>query len=215
MDLVDKLLEIDGLGKSKVDELIKSGIKRISDLHKYNIPLQTKLYLQLKPSKTISSSYISTLDNKLNKYTKAYCIVGSYRRKKPFSRDVDILITSKLDNFIKHIRRLGDFHIYSHGDDKISGYLVSDIVIKIDVFKVDKDKLAFMKLYSTGSKEWNIYMRYIAKSKGYLLNQNGLKNIKSGRYIPCKTEKCIFKKLDIPYKAPKDREIELNIMFKK
>jgi DNA polymerase/3'-5' exonuclease PolX len=76
--------------------------------------------------------------------------------------------------------------------------------IKIDTFKTNKEELPFMLLYATGSGKLNIRMRAKAKYAGYTLNQKGLfKNNKPTQNI--KTERDIFKKLQIAYIKPHDR----------
>lgn len=210
----DKLMEVDGIGASKADELIKLGVKRISDLRKrgLNLPLQTKLYLKHKPLKKIPYALIQEIDSKLKSKFKMlkiqYCILGSYRRKKPYSRDIDIQIitTNSMDKPISVISSLGSIEIYARGEDKLSGYLkYGGHILKLDMFKSIPTEAVAMKLYATGSKDWNIYMRSVAKKNGYLLNQKGLFDSK-GNKIKCISEKCIFDKLGIKYIAPQFRD---------
>ena len=74
---------------------------------------------------------------------------------------------------------------------------------KVDIFRTEKKYKNAMLLYATGSKVFNIKMRTIAKKKGYTLNQKGL--YKNGKLIPIKSEKGFFKKLDMDYLEPEER----------
>jgi DNA polymerase/3'-5' exonuclease PolX len=145
--------------------------------------------------------------------------VGSYRRKKSFSSDIDILILSNKDNglilFYDKLKKIfeDNIHIYAKGMEKMSFILnfkkvlntESNILYKVDVFKANSSTYIPTLLYSTGSKEFNIKMRALAKSKGYLLNQKGIfkNNILVNKTF--KNEKDYFDFLNIEYLNPEDR----------
>jgi DNA polymerase/3'-5' exonuclease PolX len=50
-----------------------------------------------------------------------------------------------------------------------------------------QDQYPFALLFLTGNKVFNHFLRIKAKSRGYCLSDNSLKNAK-GEKIPCKTE---------------------------
>lgn len=146
-----------------------------------------------------------------------YCVAGSYRRMKPDSKDLDIIILgntpeikSSLLNFLASN--------FPNGNEKsvtdviargIGNYIIQWYVpvtetqdIMMDFHLVDPADFESEVLFFTGSMEHNIKMRSIAKKKGYKLNQYGL----------WKDEECLTKKeleifeiLEIPYVEPKDR----------
>jgi DNA polymerase/3'-5' exonuclease PolX len=65
-----------------------------------------------------------------------------------------------------------------------------------------------MLLYATGSKQFNIRMRGIAKRMGYVLNQYGLYKLPinpNSTPLPVNSEKDFFKILEIPYIPPPNR----------
>ena len=74
----------------------------------------------------------------------------------------------------------------------------------MDIFITNVKEYPFMLLYGTGGQKFNIFMRYIANNKGYILNQKGLYK-KDKRITGLTTEKKIFKFLEIEYKKPIDR----------
>ena len=102
--------------------------------------------------------------------------------------------------------------LLSKGEDKIAFLLRVDKILKlknpiyykIDVFRTSKKNKPAMLLYSTGSKQFNINMRNIAKKMGYKLNQEGL--FKNNKQIILKTEKDFFKKLKMQYLFPEKRK---------
>jgi DNA polymerase (family 10) len=75
--------------------------------------------------------------------------------------------------------------------------------IDINIRAVPKEEFGAGILYFTGPRSFEIFLRQEAKKKGYKLNRHGLFD-SEGKHI-VKTEKDIFKKLDIPYIEPEER----------
>jgi DNA polymerase/3'-5' exonuclease PolX len=147
---------------------------------------------------------------------KGHCIVvGSYRRGKPTSGDVDILYSGKdFDAFMSKLERhLGDrWRLMARGPSKVAGIfsLTPRAAVEVDIWITTPETRAYMLLYATGSKEHNVKMRFIAKHRGYKLNQYGLfKDLGQGKFseksLPAKTEREIFDHLKMAWKKPEDR----------
>jgi DNA polymerase/3'-5' exonuclease PolX len=213
--LKSSLIEIAGIGQTKADELIKNGLKSMGELQQKKWQDQltdgTKLLMKYKPLRKIPRAYIQKIESRLIGFKHSTKLVGSYLRHKPYSRDIDIMIVSDkkkiLDEYVKYLTDVANFksiHIYAQGVDKMSLLVkFKNTYLKIDVFVSTVDQQYAMLLYSTGSKEFNIKMRSIAKKQGYLLNQRGLS--KSNVIIPVKSEKDIFKKLHMDYVPAQNR----------
>jgi len=163
---------------------------------------------------------------KKNKYIFQIC--GSYRREKLFSNDIDILISkfgTKNDktNCEKHLERMikklkSDLKINNNKplliDDMTDknvktkymgfGQLKNNPIRRIDMRFVPYDSYFSGLLYFTGSGDLNQKMRKVAKDKGYKLSEYGLFD-SNGERFKIKSEKDIFKKLDIEYLPPKLR----------
>lgn len=206
---------LSGLGFDKGVELYKKGItlaklKKTGSKEFAELPIATQMYLIHKPMDKIPNKKIKpiikeffTLNSSTYKEGTDYDIVGSYRRKLPFSTDIDILWYEFNNTFPTNSL---DWNIYAHGKDKISGIYTSKAgdTVKIDVWLVhNKHNKAPMMLYTTGSKMFNIRQRSNAKKLGYLLNQDGI--YKDKKLIPVKTEKDIFKITGMVYKEPHQR----------
>jgi DNA polymerase (family 10) len=195
--------------------LIAAGVKTIDDLsnkkYKSLLSKETTAYLELQPVDKIPHEFIKKFEliiKKISSKSLKLTLVGSYRRKKPYSRDVDIMITSNKENAIEifknKIQTLFTTRVYAQGVNKLSMIIVSDIVFKIDVFKTTYEEEIPMLIYATGSKEFNIYMRSVAKKQGYLLNQKGL--FLNGQLMPkLKKEEDYFDILNIKYVSPDKR----------
>lgn len=229
--LVKELTGFMGLGEERANALIDAGLTKINQIHmkKYlsTLPEETRLWLELKPSKEIPHDDIKALApyiNELKNRNRDLQIVGSYRRGKSVSRDIDVMIISDrenaIDKFVVDIKEKlnGKAYPYSKGKDKLSIILdVTELlnkskstIYKLDAFRVDKENKIPMLLYSTGSKIHNIKMRAKAKKLKMLLNQKGLfKKQKNGEVIKVKnlnTEEDYFEALDMKYKEPYERE---------
>lgn len=228
-----QLMEIKGIGPKKASELIKHGVTKVSDLKlsKYANMLDTasKTYIKHNPGR-ISYEDISKLELRLKPIKIKHQIVGSYRRKKKDSGDIDILVFGKdpiiLHKFAEEIKKRGvSLWIYSSGKEKISTIAKlpkKTRKVKLDLFRVPPGEEASFLLYATGSGLFNRNMRSKAKTikcvnkKGepckYLLNQHGLYKIpinqrakKDIERVPTMTEKDIFEEIKMKYISPENR----------
>jgi DNA polymerase/3'-5' exonuclease PolX len=214
--LKEQLSNIAGIGSAKADELIKLKLTHISQLSqkKWQMHLSkpTIVWLKHRPMIKIPHAAIKALKPKLTAFAGAQ-IVGSFRRKKPFSRDIDIMIVSNKKNILKlyatSLKSDFDVHIISSGSNKIS-LLISqgrrhDNYIKVDVFHTKPRHQYAMLLYSTGSKQFNIRMRAIARRQNYLLNQKALFKLPGMTPVNITSEKQIFNLLKMAYVKPEHR----------
>ena len=215
--LFDDLTIIQGIGKIKANELIKSGVKNINDLENeiyFNmLNKESQSFLEYKPITKIAHSDIKKIENKLTGYPNT-TIVGGYRRGKPFSKDIDVMYVSdnSIDEYIKYLKNtFNDIYIYKQGINKVSMFIfikkvnIKNIYYKLDIFRTSVKCQYPMLMYSTGSKEFNIKMRLQAAKMGYLLNQKGLFKKKNMEFIEVDSEKDLLKKINMEYVNPIDR----------
>lgn len=213
--LLRELTNIMGIGDVRAKELVKMGVKNLTDLNKFKnkLPQETKLFMKHKPM-IIPHEEIKSIEKVLHKLEsddRKIQIVGSYRRKKPYSKDIDVMVvTSKnvMNDILEHMKPLfKNVFPYSMGDDKMSLLIeYNNKFYKLDIFAVKPSEYIPTLLYATGSKEFNIAMRQRAKSMGYLLNQNGLFDKKTNKLVMgLHSEKDYFDKLGMEYKSPEDR----------
>lgn len=233
--IINKLVSINGIGKVRAKELYeKEKVRKVpEDLIKknifHNLPNETKIFLSYNPLRKIPRQIIQKIEKEIppphelrkhagTKNIKDWIIVGSYRRKKAFSSDIDLMIVSEDKNATRNFAQyLGrnlpfPFYAYNDGDDKVSGVLQVKTpkkeFVKFDIFRSSEKCAPFMLLYSTGSKDFNVKMRSKVKKEGYLLNQKGLfyKNnpTKKVKYNFL-NEKSIFDFLKMKYVHPQNR----------
>lgn len=206
------LWRVRGIGPSKAAELWRRGV-RPDNLEKYRdlLPEVTLLALKFKPMERIPHDLVTKIADQFvpaGEKSK-YVVVGSYRRNKPTSGDIDILYTG--DDLQRFLDRLAAAHgdrwaIAAQGPSKIAGFFrfAPRRSVEVDIWLTDKGDKHAMMLFSTGSKLFNVRMRYIAKRQGYKLNQYGL--WRDGMLVPTKSERDIFDKLGMRYRRPEERD---------
>jgi DNA polymerase/3'-5' exonuclease PolX len=245
--VIENLKEVVGIGPNKADELYDKGIKNVEDLKKKveegKIDVNEKIKLGLNyfgvyqtniPRKEISEIKSKTIDKAVKKLNERYpeennginyIICGSYRREKPTSGDIDILLYNSNEDTKKksdHKPYLEPFiDILKEGKNP---FLLDDLtdknyqtkymgfckykknpVRRIDVRFIKYKSYPYGILYFTGSMELNKKMREIAKNQGYKLSEYSLENIETGKKFIAKTEKEIFNKLGLDYIEPRLR----------
>lgn len=215
--------QIIGIGPSKIKELHNHGIYTIKKLkeeiihNKLQVSPTIKMglkyhnvYKENIPRKEIDGIY-KLLESILDK-KYIFEICGSYRRKKEFSNDIDLLITTKIynNNHLKLIIELLKEHLIvdslvTNNKTKYMGFCKykNNPVRRIDIRFVKYENFNSALLYFTGSVDLNKKMRNIAKKLGYKLSEYGLS--KNNKYEKITSEKDIFDILGMDYLSPENR----------
>jgi len=224
---MDSLLAIEGIGPKTIKILYeKLKIKNLQDLeyHARRGDLRKIKGIGEKKEKIIlrSIEFVrSTLGRKLLAYGEPVAeyiksliedhpaaerveIAGSIRRGVETIGDIDILtITKKPKEIIDYFTSLevAD-EIIAKGSKKAIIRLEDGLECELRIFREEEFGAAL--LYFTGSMEFNVELRRLARSKSMKLNEYGL--YKNGERIASKTEKEIFKALGLEYIQPELRE---------
>lgn len=236
--IIQDLLTIIGVGEIAALQFYNMGVKSVQDLKnkvKQNIiQVNDKIKLGLDfygkfqgdiPRNEITSIYniFTKIINKINKkyntkFLFEFC--GSYRREKPTSGDIDILITNSINDeyglpiIIKELKKPSSFNndrpllvadITSNYETKYMGFLryLNNFIRRVDIRIVPFESFYSALLYFTGSADLNKKMRQIAKKNGYKLSEYGL--FKDDKMIPIQSEYDVFKILNIEYLHPRLR----------
>jgi len=244
---ISELTKIPEIGPAAADKLYSKGIKNISDLIiefkkdpdllnskqeiglKYYKDLEQRIPREEMNSwneffKQLMEKTINEMKKKPNKYSIE--LVGSYRRKKETSGDIDVLISSdkyktELMTLFKNNLYLSDITneemTFSSGNTKYMGIgKIKTEYRHIDIFYYSEKEYPFALLFSTGSGNFNIEMRKHANKNGYSLSEKELKylnkqSVSEKDYLSDikkkypETEEDIFKYLGLKYIKPEDR----------
>lgn len=220
--IINNLDKVFGIGRSKAKDIIKKyKISSIKDLQKiapdsdlpHSIKVGLKYYDKIKeniPRKEIDDihNYIHNLYPDL-----FFTICGSYRRLKPTSNDIDIIVVSKnTEDFNKLIDLLIEkkFIVASlTSKDVKTKYMglckIHKYIRRIDIRIIKPESYFYALLYFTGSKEFNQKMRQKAISLNYKLNEYRLENLKNNKTFKVSSEKEIFDLLNMSYIPPELR----------
>jgi DNA ligase (NAD+) len=230
------LTQVYGIGPKKARQLIENGITSIEHLRErpeylndvqkiglkyYEHILEKIPRNEIMDYENIFSKIMNDLpDGNHNNQTCKFEIVGSYRRGKMESGDIDVIITHStnkmynqlINTLIEHNIIL---HVLSRGESKC--LTLSRIpnrpgkVRRIDFLYSPPHEYPFAILYFTGSKSFNTVMRTKALEKGYTLNEHGISLKENGvkgelvNNIEFKDEESIFDFLGMKYKTPQER----------
>ncbi len=202
---MDKFLGLPGIGPAKAESLYKK-YGSLAKTPKNELPTEAQLAIDMNLRKRIPRATITRFMARLNDVApEKFTIAGSYRRGLPSSRDIDLMttITSNQAGYLLD-QAFGGVVRYQSGKTKSAFYVpFGPGAIKVDVFHATKSSWWTMLTYLTGSKEFNIRMRSVAKFKGYLLNQESLQH--AGKKIKITGEKDLFDKLGMKWTPPKNR----------
>ncbi len=226
------LTDIHGIGPKKAGELIQKGIRNIEQLKERKEELLNNVQkMGLKYYDDVSKPiprgdidiFKKLFDEEFKKVAEEdskYEIVGSYRRGKKASGDIDVIITSKNQEvFKKFVDSLKEkniiVEILSYGNTKalVIGKLQENSTARrIDFMYTPPDEYPFAILYFTGSKAFNTVMRAHALKMGISLNEHGMYEKQQGKEKGKKldkkftTEKEIFDDLQLKFKEPEMRK---------
>ena len=147
-----------------------------------------------------------------------YEIVGSYRRGKSTSGDIDVILTSPSpDMFTRWVNALIErkiiVEVLSRGKTKclVIARLGDRTARRVDFLFSTFEEYPFSILYFTGSKGFNATMRGHALKTGVSLNEHGFSKIVGKKKeeekmrLNIKTERDIFDYLGLEYKEPFER----------
>ena len=147
------------------------------------------------------------LANQIVKLISPFCerivIAGSIRRKKPQSRDVDIVLIPKpllWSRIISTLQKKMDAKVLKCGE-KVSQLTIDGV--NVDLYSATPETWEPLLLIRTGSAEHNIKLSMRARKMGMKLTHSGLS--KDGKII-ASTEKEIFEALGMKYVPPEERK---------
>ena len=227
---INKLTKVYGIGPKKAKELIADGIENIDQLRArpevlnniQKVGLQYYDAILERIPRSEIEEYQEFLTNIFNESTppgSTFEIVGSFRRGKQQSGDIDMIITNDdnnkdaFNNFLDALIDQGIvLEVLTRGKTKslTIAQLPGKTPRRVDFLYTAPNEYPFAILYFTGSKVFNTIMRQRALDLKMTLNEHGLYhmvNKKKGEKITgdFPDERSIFKALGMKYKEPTER----------
>jgi len=135
-------------------------------------------------------------------------VAGSWRRGKPHVGDLDFVTTASPED----IRKLfGDGLDTSADGPRVIRFEIDvseDRAVQIDFTLTSSERWGSALMYLTGSKDFNIWMRRRAKSRGMKLTRNGLLARDDESMLAGDSEHAIFRRLGMDFVPPSARDEE-------
>lgn len=136
-------------------------------------------------------------------------LAGSLRRRKETIGDIDILVACEekdRQKIIDHFTALDMVkEVIAKGDTKAS-VIIFEKDRQVDLRVLNIDEWGSGLQYFTGSKEHNVHLRDIAKSKGLKVSEYGVFDAKTGEKIAGKTEEEVYRAVGMQWIPPEMRE---------
>jgi DNA polymerase (family 10) len=188
--------KLEGFGK-KTAEKILLAIKE-SGKRPERLPIAMMLPIAEK-----LESYLSNIES-VDNFSRA----GSLRRMRETVKDIDFIIaTEKPEKVRNALLEIGNIkEVIAKGDTKISVTLDENYDINVDFRLVTNAEFASTLHHFTGSKDHNVAMRQLAKSRGEKINEYGIEVEETGETITFSTEREFFNHFGLHYIPPEVRE---------
>jgi DNA polymerase/3'-5' exonuclease PolX len=227
-----------GVGPKKAEDLIKAGFTTIADLRlaaaetpklfTKNQHIGLRYYEQLleRIPRAEMDAHVAQLMSTKPAALEGV-IVGSYRRGRPDSGDIDMLVrttSAAVDagaalkeyvialttaGYIKEILALGPSKCLAIS--QLPGLASSSAAgscpaRRLDLLVTPPEEFPFAVFYFTGSDTFNVAVRSHALTRGYTLNEHALTRVSDGASVKgIKTERDIFAALKLVWREPQDR----------
>ncbi len=138
------------------------------------------------------------------KGVKKVTMAGSFRRCKETVRDLDILVSAKLDTSVmQHLSNYPEVaRVISMGETRST--ILLDDGMQVDVRVIAPESYGAALMYLTGSKYHNIELRTYAHNLGFKLNEYGL--FRNAKQLAGETEYDVYSTLGLSYIEPELRE---------
>lgn len=136
-----------------------------------------------------------------------FSVAGSYRRTEEESSDVDFIIVTEEPAIVREklLTTLPLLDTIAAGDAKLSITLDLEDPMDADFRFVKAEQFASAIHHFTGSKDHNVRMRQLAKSRGQKISEYGVEE-ENGEMTTFETEEQFFAHFDLPFIPPALRQ---------
>lgn len=148
---------------------------------------------------------VSFIEEELQKISeiKRFSVAGSFRRTEEESSDVDFIIVTDEPRIVREklLESLPLLATIAAGDSKLSVTLDLEDPIDADFRFVKEEQFASAIHHFTGSKDHNVRMRQLAKSRGLKISEYGVEN-EDGTVTTFESEEQFFGHFGLPFIPP-------------
>ena len=153
---------------------------------------------QLEPVVLQIEALLSSMEE-----VERFSVAGSFRRAAETSKDVDFIVVTEAARAVREklLSELVIKEVVAAGDTKISVILDRDEPVSVDFRLVKNAEYATALHHFTGSKDHNVRLRQIAKSRGEKISEYGVEQ-EDGSVLTFTDEAAFFGHFDLPFIPP-------------
>lgn len=142
------------------------------------------------------------------KDVEKFSLAGSLRRMKETIKDIDFIISTKNPESIRNqlLDMPGIKDVIAKGDTKVSVIYDNVYDVNVDFRIVTEEEFATTLHHFTGSKDHNVAMRQLAKSRGEKISEYGVEIEETNEVLTFKSEEEFFHHFGLTYVPPEIRE---------
>ncbi len=132
-----------------------------------------------------------------------FSVAGSFRRAAETSKDIDFIVATEAGESVREaiLTQLAILETVAAGDTKISVVLDKEEPVSVDFRLVKLHEFATALHHFTGSKDHNVRMRQLAKSRGEKISEYGVEQA-DGTVLTFESEAQFFAHFDLPFIPP-------------
>lgn len=189
------LQQLPGFGKKTVENILAA----LNDLKARPERIAIPIMLELAEKIESQLDHIPSII----RFSRA----GSLRRLKETLKDLDYIIATDDRNEVANalINLLDVKEIIAKGETKVSVVIADVYDVSVDFRLVSQAEFATTLHHFTGSKEHNILMRQIAKSRNEKINEYGVEVEETGKILTFNSEEDFFTHFNLPFIPPEIR----------
>lgn len=188
--------QLSGFGKKSAEKILKALEENSNRPERLPIAFMSPITKKIE-------DYLNSI-SAIDKFSRA----GSIRRLSETVKDLDFIIASANPLQVKEslLNIDGIKSIVGAGETKISVVLDEGYDVGVDFRIVTSEEFATTLHHFTGSKDHNVAMRQLAKSKGKKINEYGVEDVETGDIITFDNEEQFFNYFGLNYIPPEVRE---------
>lgn len=225
--VVYQLIKVPGVGPKTALELADKGVKSLEDLEKkladgslvkegFSEKIAEKIKLGVAEFKGLGNRILLPIAGEQAKKIVEYLMkdpnvkqadyLGSLRRRVVTVGDLDFSASTKNSaKTIEHFTQMPEVkQVVSKGENKAMVVLKNGM--HSDLLVGPPESYGALLQHFTGGKNHNIHLRTWAEKKGWSISEDGVKDIKTDKITPCKTEEELYKLLGMQTPPPEIRE---------
>lgn len=214
--ILQEFLSVSEVGPATAKKWYELGYRRLEEVPPEAMTRAQRISIQYGPefNERIPREEIAQFERLLHQCLDPlqiqFEIAGSYRRGRPNSGDIDILVIDRPGvDVIGTMIQCPVFDrelVLAHGTKKYRGVgHVGPVHRRIDIELVQPQEYPYAIIYFTGPQSFNIKMRAHAAQYGLTLNEKGLFG-PQGEVHPASNERQVFEMLGLQYLTPEERD---------